>query len=331
MKNIIENNEEFDAVTGELLTEVKQVEANEIDNILDLPVIKGDINITVNTCQLKESVRDYLEEFKGIAITLDSEKHYNLKSTELNKLSLKLDKKRIEVSNEIKKPSDLLKKAFDEIIQDIQSTRSNLLRQTSQFKEDRKVYIKELIEMEVNKQIKAYDLHKDYSYIEYDFLIKDSSVRTVALTKQAVEIIKNLIVEAKLLENTVLSRTLLLQKKCDDAGLSTYIHLNDVQDIIKGEGYEDLLDQRIERQKQIEENARQKQIEKNEEKEKEKENQTQKQIEENARQKQIEEEEEEERINIASEEIEKSNLIRRIGINRRPLEDLRRIADLLQL
>ena len=304
MKNIIENNEEFDAVTGELLTEVKQVEANEIDNILDLPVIKGDINITVNTCQLKESVRDYLEEFKGIAITLDSEKHYNLKSTELNKLSLKLNKKRIEVSNEIKKPSDLLKKAFDEIIQDIQSTRSNLLRQTSQFKEDRKVYIKELIQMEVNKQIKAYDLHKDYSYIEYDFLIKDSSVRTVALTKQAVEIIKNLIVEAKLLENTVLSRTLLLQKKCDDAGLSTYIHLNDVQDIIKGEGYEDLLDQRIETQKQIEENARQKQIEKNEEKE---------------------------RINIASEEIERSNLILRIGINRRPLEDLRRIADLLQL
>ena len=324
MKNIIENNEEFDAVTGELLTEVKQVEANEIDNILDLPVIKGDINITVNTCQLKESVRDYLEEFKGIAITLDSEKHYNLKSTELNKLSLKLDKKRIEVSNEIKKPSDLLKKAFDEIIQDIQSTRSNLLRQTSQFKEDRKVYIKELIEMEVNKQIKAYDLHKDYSYIEYDFLIKDSSVRTVALTKQAVEIIKNLIVEAKLLENTVLSRTLLLQKKCDDAGLSTYIHLNDVQDIIKGEGYEDLLDQRIERQKQIEENARQKQIEKNEEKEKQK-------NEEKEKEEKEKEEEEEERINIASEEIEKSNLIRRIGINRRPLEDLRRIADLLQL
>ena len=104
----------YDSETGELINEVEQVEVEVVKDELPLIVCNGGTHIQTNTEQLEKELKIYLTKF-DIEVSVETEtdedgkvlsigeKDASKKATELNKLSIALDKKRKEVAKEIKK------------------------------------------------------------------------------------------------------------------------------------------------------------------------------------------------------------------------------------
>ena len=137
MIEILEHNgEKYNAVTGELINEVEQVEAEIIEDNLPDIVCNGGTHIKTNTEQLKRELSSYLEKY-DVEVTADTEKDCSKMATELNKLSKDLDDKRKSTAAIIKKPADDLKIAVDELIAIVQNKRTVILEGVNIFKQRR--------------------------------------------------------------------------------------------------------------------------------------------------------------------------------------------------
>ena len=266
MKNnqILIDGELFDAITGELINEVEQVEVEIIENNLPDIVCNGGTHIKTNTEQLKRELIVYLEKY-DIEVTEDTEKDCSKLATELNKLAGNLDKKRKETASLIKKPADDLKVAVDELISIVQEKRTNILNGVAVFKEKRMQLIRELLNAKITELYETYKVSEKYQVCNIEPLVLEGSLAKSQLSKSALESLDLMVAKVKRIEDSVIIREMQLELKCSDAGLVTPIELKEVEHIIELPNYDDLLQEMIEKRIEIQEQVK-KQLEEQEEK-----------------------------------------------------------------
>ena len=232
--NILIDGELYDSETGELINEVEQVEVEVIENTLPDIICNGGTHIKTNTIQLKKELAIYLAK-------------YDVEVTE--------DDKRKETAAIIKKPADELKIAVDELISIVQNKRASILEGVNVFKQKRFDFIRTLLKAKVEELYLQYKVSSKYQVCNIEHLVVEGSLSKVALSKSALDALELLVMKVKKLEDEVTIREMQLSIKCDNAGLITPIELDEVQNIIENENYNELIElminKRVELQDQV--------------------------------------------------------------------------------
>lgn len=253
MIEILEHNgEKYNAVTGELINEVEQVEAEIIEDNLPDIVCNGGTHIKTNTEQLKRELILHLEKY-DIEVTADTEKDASKQATELNKLAKDLNSKRLEVSKLIKRPADELKDSIDELIVLVQEKRIDILEKVEVFKSKRMLLIETLLNQELDLLYVSQNVSDKYQVVDIKPLIKETSLAKTKLSKAALETLESMVRKVKALEDAVTIRELQLEMVCTRSGLSFPIEISEVQHIIQEDNYQDLLNGMIENRLSIQE------------------------------------------------------------------------------
>lgn len=254
MEKFLVDGELYNAETGELINEVEQIEVEVIENTLPDIICNGGTNIKTNTIQLKKELAIYLAKY-DVEVTEDTEKDCSKMATELNKLAGNLDKKRKETATIIKKPADELKIAIDELIAIVQEKRTSILDRVNVFKQKRFETIRNLLKARLNVLYIDNKIKEKYRTLDIEHLVVEGSLAKVALSKNAIESLESMVKRVALLQSQVEIRTLELKIQCDNAGLITPIELDEVQNIIENENYNELLksmiNKRVELQEQV--------------------------------------------------------------------------------
>ncbi len=253
MIEILEHNgEKYNALTGELINEVEQVEVEIIEDSLPDIVCNGGTHIKTNTEQLKRELILHLEKY-DIEVTADTEKDTSKQATELNKLAKDLNSKRLEVSKLIKRPADELKDSIDELIALVQEKRIDILEKVEVFKSKRMLLIETLLNQELDLLYVSQNVSDKYQVVDIKPLIKETSLAKTKLSKAALETLESMVRKVKALEDAVTIRELQLEMVCTRSGLSFPIEINEVQHIIQEDNYQDLLNGMIENRLSIQE------------------------------------------------------------------------------
>lgn len=255
MEKILVDGELYNAETGELINEVEQIEVEVIDNNLPDIICNGGTHIRTNTIQLKKELAIYLAKY-DIEVTEDTEKDCSKMATELNKLAGNLDKKRKETATIIKKPADELKIAIDELIAIVQEKRAAILDGVNIFKQKRFETIRNLLKARLNVLYIENKIKEKYRTLDIEPLVVEGSLAKVALSKNAIESLESMVKRVALLQSQVEIRTLELKIKCDNAGLITPIELDEVQNIIENENYNELLESMINKRVELQEQVK---------------------------------------------------------------------------
>lgn len=254
MKNILIDGELYNAETGELINEVEQVEVEVVENVLPSIICNGGTHIKTNTEQLKKELVSYLAKY-DVEVTEDTEKDCSKMATELNKLSLDLDKKRKATASIIKKPADDLKIAVDELISIVQEKRSLILKGVDTFKQKRFELIRQLLKSKIEELYNLNNVSSKYQVCNIETLVVEGSLSKVSLSKSAVDSLELMVMKVKKLEDEVTIREVQLALKCDNAGLITPIELDEVQNIIEDSDYneklEAIINKRLDLQEQV--------------------------------------------------------------------------------
>ena len=254
MERILIDGELYNAETGELINEVEQVEVEVIENVLPGIICNGGTHIKTNTEQLKKELVTYLAKY-DVEVTEDTEKDCSKMATELNKLALELDKKRKATASVIKKPADELKIAVDELINIVQEKRTLILDGVNVFKQKRFDFIRTLLKAKIQELYLDYKVSEKYQVCNVEPLVIEGSLSKVSLSKSALDALELLVMKVKKLEDEVTIREMQLSIKCDNAGLITPIELDEVQNIIENENYNELIElminKRVELQEQV--------------------------------------------------------------------------------
>lgn len=253
--NILIDGELYDSETGELINEVEQVEVEVIENTLPDIICNGGTHIRTNTIQLKQELAKYLAKY-DVEVTEDTEKDCSKMATELNKLAGNLDKKRKETAAIIKKPADELKIAIDELIAIVQEKRTSILDGVNVFKQKRFDFIRTLLKAKVEELYLQYKVSSKYQVCNIEPLVVEGSLSKVALSKSALDALELLVMKVKKLEDEVTIREMQLSIKCDNAGLITPIELDEVQNIIENENYNELLESMINKRVELQEQVK---------------------------------------------------------------------------
>ena len=260
--NILIDGELYDSETGELINEVEQVEVEVIENTLPDIICNGGTHIKTNTIQLKKELAIYLAKY-DVEVTEDTEKDCSKMATELNKLAKTLDDKRKETAAIIKKPADELKIAVDELISIVQNKRASILEGVNVFKQKRFDFIRILLKAKVEELYLQYKVSSKYQVCNIEPLVVEGSLSKVSLSKSALDALELLVMKVKKLEDEVTIREMQLSIKCDNAGLITPIELDEVQNIIENENYNELLESMINKRVELQEQVK-KQLEQQE-------------------------------------------------------------------
>lgn len=267
MENILIDGELYNSETGELINEVEQIEVDVIENTLPDIICNGGTHIKTNTIQLKKELAIYLAKY-DVEVTEDTEKDCSKMATELNKLAGNLDKKRKETAAIIKKPADELKIAIDELIAIVQEKRTSILDGVNVFKQKRFETIRNLLKARLNVLYIENKIKEKYRTLDIEPLVVEGSLAKVALSKNAIESLESMVKRVALLQSQVEIRTLELKIKCDNAGLITPIELDEVQNIIENENYNELLEAIINKRLELQDQVK-KQLEQQEQKKQE--------------------------------------------------------------
>lgn len=267
MERILIDGELYNAETGELINEVEQVEVEVIENVLPSIICNGGTHIKTNTEQLKKELVTYLAKY-DVEVTEDTEKDCSKMATELNKLALELDKKRKATASVIKKPADELKIAVDELINIIQEKRTLILDGVNVFKQKRFDFIRTLLKAKIQELYLDYKVSEKYQVCNVEPLVIEGSLSKVSLSKGALDDLELLVMKVKKLEDEVTIREMQLSIKCDNAGLITPIELDEVQNIIENENYNELLEAMINKRLELQDQVK-KQLEQQEQKKQE--------------------------------------------------------------
>lgn len=255
MEKILVDGELYNAETGELINEVEQIEVEVIENNLPDIICNGGTHIRTNTIQLKKELAIYLAKY-DIEVTEDTEKDCSKMATELNKLAGNLDKKRKETATIIKKPADELKIAIDELIAIVQEKRAAILDGVNIFKQKRFETIRNLLKARLNVLYIENKIKEKHRTLDIEPLVVEGSLAKVALSKNAIESLESMVKRVALLQSQVEIRTLELKIKCDNAGLITPIELDEVQNIIENENYNELLESMINKRVELQEQVK---------------------------------------------------------------------------
>lgn len=267
MERILIDGELYNAETGELINEVEQVEVEVIENVLPSIICNGGTHIKTNTEQLKKELVTYLAKY-DVEVTEDTEKDCSKMATELNKLALELDKKRKATASVIKKPADELKIAVDELINIVQEKRTLILDGVNVFKQKRFDFIRTLLKAKIQELYLDYKVSEKYQVCNVEPLVVEGSLSKVSLSKSALDALELLVMKVKKLEDEVTIREMQLSIKCDNAGLITPIELDEVQNIIENENYNELLEAMINKRLELQDQVK-KQLEQQEQKKQE--------------------------------------------------------------
>lgn len=262
MENILIDGELYNAETGELINEVEQVEVEVVENVLPSIICNGGTHIKTNTEQLKKELVSYLAKY-DVEVTEDTEKDCSKMATELNKLSLDLDKKRKATASLIKKPADDLKIAVDELISIVQEKRSLILKGVDTFKQKRFELIRQLLKSKIEELYSLNNVGSKYQVCNIETLVVEGSLSKISLSKSAVDSLELMVMKVKKLEDEVTIREMQLALKCDNAGLITPIELDEVQNIIEDSDYNEKLEAMINKRLDLQEQVK-KQIEQEE-------------------------------------------------------------------
>ena len=256
MIEILEHNgEKYNALTGELINEVEQVEVEIIEDNLPDIVCNGGTHIKTNTEQLKRELSSYLEKY-DVEVTADTEKDCSKMATELNKLSKDLDDKRKSTAAIIKKPADDLKIAVDELIAIVQNKRTVILEGVNIFKQRRFDLIRSLLTAKINELYIENNVSERYQVCNIEPLVVEGSLSKVSLSKNAIDSLDLMVRKVKAIEDKVEIRTLQLELKCSIAGLITPIEFDEVKNIIEDDDYEIKLERMISKHLEIEERTK---------------------------------------------------------------------------
>jgi len=255
MEKILVDGELYNAETGELINEVEQIEVEVIENTLPDIICNGGTHIKTNTIQLKKELAIYLAKY-DVEVTEDTEKDCSKMATELNKLAGNLDKKRKETATIIKKPADELKIAIDELIAIVQEKRTSILDGVNVFKQKRFETIRNLLKARLNVLYIDNKIKEKYRTLDIEPLVVEGSLAKVALSKNAIESLESMVKRVELLQSQVEIRTLEIKIKCDNAGLITPIELDEVQNIIENENYNELIESMIKKRLELQEQVK---------------------------------------------------------------------------